>query len=94
MQQTRRRPLREGGGSHVGAGILGGPSVWRRIRETGLTVDKARDLVGQVKALTPTIHHDKFDWEMTNKDQGNFDLKMMVFLWFKSEFTSRDRKMA
>ena len=61
---------------------LKGWGVWRRIRETCLNVDKARDLVGQVKALTPTIHHDKLDWEMTDKDQGNFDLKMMVFLWF------------
>ena len=78
------------GGSHVCAGIPGGPSVllpsrielkgwevWSRIREIGLTVDKAKELVGQVKSLTPTIHHDKFDWELTDKDQGNFDLKMM-----------------
>ena len=82
------------GGSHVGCGIPGGPSVWlpsrielrrwrvwSRIRETGLTVDKVKELVGQVKSLTPAVHHDKFDWEMTDKDQVNFDLKMMVFRW-------------
>ena len=95
------------GGSHVGAGIPGGPSVWlpsriepkgwgvwSRIRETGLTDEKAKEQVGQVKSLTPAAHHDKFDWELTDKDQGNFDLKMMVFPWFKNEVTPKDRKMA
>ena len=94
------------GGSHVGDGFPGGQDVWlpsridlkgrgvrSRIRETGLTVDKAKEPVIQVKSLTPA-NHDKFDWEMTDKDQENFDLKMMVFLWFKSEVTTRDRKMA
>ena len=84
------------GCGHVGVGIPGGPAVWlpsrielkgwrvwSRIRETSLTVDKAMELVGQVKSLTPANNHDKFDWELTDKDQGNFDLKMMVFLWFK-----------
>ena len=71
------------GGSHVGARIPGGPSVWlpsrlelkgwevwSRIRETSLTVDKAKELEGQVKSLTPANHHDEFDWELTDKDQG------------------------
>ena len=31
---------------------------------------------------------------MTDKDQGYFDLKMMVFLWFKDGVTLRDRRMA
>ena len=48
----------------------------------------------QVKTLTPAVHHDKFDRELTDKDQVNLDLKMMVFLWFKSEVTPRCRKMA
>ena len=73
---------------------LKGWGVWSRIREIGLTVDKAKELVVQVKSLTPANLHDKFDWEFTDKDQVNFDLKMMVFLWFKSEVTQRDRKMA
>ena len=80
------------GGSLVGVGILGGQAVWlpsriefkgwrvwSRIRETGLTVEKAKELVGQVKSLNPANHHDEFDWELTDKDQENFDLKMMVF---------------
>ena len=84
------------GGSHVGVEISGGqalwlPSrvelkgwgVWGRIHETGLTVEKAKELVGHVKSLTPANHHDGFDWELTDKDQVNFDLKMMVCLWLK-----------
>ena len=95
------------GGSHIGPcapGVasewlptrieLKGWSVWRRIREAGITVDQARGLVGQVKSLTPFNHHEKFDWEMTDKDQGYFDLKMIVFLWFKDGVTLRDRRMA
>ena len=95
------------GGSHIGPcapGVasewlltrieLKGWGVWRRIRETGITVDQARGLVGQVKALTPVKHNEKFDWEMTAKDQGYFDLKMMVFLWFKERVTLRDRRIA
>ena len=91
------------GGSHIGPcapGVasewsptrieLKGWSVWRRTREAGITVDQARGLVGQVKSLTPVNHHEKFDWEMTDKDQGYFDLKMMVFLWFKDGVTLRD----
>ena len=68
--------------------------MWSRIRETCLTVDKAKELGVQVKSLTPGNHHDKFDCELSDKDQVNFDLKMMVFLWIKSEVTPRDRKMA
>ena len=56
--------------------------MWSRIRETGLTGEKAKELVGQVKSITPANHHDKFDWQLTGKDQVNFDLKMMGFLWF------------
>ena len=28
-----------------------------------------------------------FDWDMTDRDQGNFDTKMVVFLHFKEEVT-------
>ena len=57
--------------------------MWSRIRETGLLIDKAKELVVQVNSLTLATHHDKFDWEKTDKDQENFDLKLMVFLWFQ-----------
>ena len=33
-----------------------------------------------------------FDWELTDRDQGILDTKMLVFLWFKEEGHSRDAK--
>ena len=34
-----------------------------------------------------------FDWDMTDRDQGIFDIKMMmVFLWFKEVVTPMVRK--
>ena len=65
-----------------------------RIRATSLLLVRPKELVGQVTSLIPANLHDKFDWELTDKDQGKFDLKMMVFLWFLSEVTTRDRKLA
>ena len=67
--------------------------MWSKIRETGLTVDKAKELVVQVKLVSSAKRHEKFDWELTDKDQGNFDLKLMVLLWYNSEVTPKDRKM-
>ena len=52
------------------------------------------NLVDKVKALTSSIHHEKFDWEMIAKGQGFFELKMAVFLWFKEGVTLRDRRLA
>ena len=34
----------------------------------------------------------KFDWERTDKDQGNFDIKMMTFLWFDQKVAPYQRK--
>ena len=65
--------------------------MWRNIRVTGLT-DEARDLVGKVKFLIQDTDMDKFDWDLTPRDQGNFDFKMMTFLWFKDGITPQDRK--
>ena len=33
-----------------------------------------------------------FDWDLTDRDQGNFDTKMMAFVWFKEEVTPKGRK--
>ena len=95
------------GGSHTGPLSPGAPSewlptrielkgwgVWRKIRETGITMDETENLVDKVKALTSSIHHEKFDWEMIAKGQGFFELKMAVFLWFKEGVTLRDRRLA
>ena len=56
--------------------------MWSRIRATGLLLVRPKELVGQVTSLIPANLHDKFGWSLTDKDHGNFDLKMMVFLWF------------
>ena len=95
------------GGSHTGLLAPGAPSewvptrielkgwgVWRKIRETGITMDEAKDLVDRMKALTSSIHHDKFDWDMIAKNQGFFEIKWQSFLWFKEDVTLRDRRLA
>ena len=43
---------------------------------------------GRLKQDDPDV----FDWDLTDRDQGNFDTKMMVFLWFKEEVASMVRK--
>ena len=48
-------------------------------------MDEARNLVSKIKA---TIS----DAELTDRDQGNFDIKMMTFLWFNEGVTPRERK--
>ena len=35
---------------------------------------------------------DLFDWEPIDSDQGHFDTKLRVFLWFKEEVTPMIRK--
>ena len=35
---------------------------------------------------------DKFDWDLTARDQGNFDINMLAFLWFKDGVTPMVRK--
>ena len=71
---------------------LKGWEVWRNIRGTGITVDEARDSVSKVKIMTPDADVNKFNWDLTEQDQGNFDVKMMTFLWFNDEVTPHDRK--
>ena len=34
----------------------------------------------------------KSNWDMTDRDQGNFEFKMMVFLWFNEDVNLRERK--
>ena len=45
-------------------------------------MDEARDLVGKVKILNLETDKNKFDWDSTAHSQGNFDIKMVTFLWF------------
>ena len=54
-------------------------------------MDEAKDLVSQTKATIPDLDLNKFDWEWTDRDQENFDFKMMTFLWFNEGVTPHDR---
>ena len=71
---------------------LKGWGVWRNIRGTGITVDEARTLVGEIKTRTSEADLGKFNWDLTDRDQGNFEFTMMEFLWFKGDVNSRRRE--
>ena len=61
--------------------------VWRNIRGTGITMDEARTLVSGMQAMMSDADLNKFTWELTDRDQGNFEFKMMAFLWFNEDVT-------
>ena len=65
--------------------------VWRNIRDTVITMEEAKGLVSQIKAMIPTADLNKFNWELTDRDQGNSDVKMMTFLWFNENVTPHER---
>ena len=48
-------------------------------------MDEARTLVSDTKATISEADLNKLNWEYTDQDQGNFELKMMAFLCFKEE---------
>ena len=37
---------------------------------------------------------DEFDWEAIDQEQGRFEGEVMVFLWFRAEDNSKDRRRA
>ena len=59
----------------------GGRCGRRNVHGTGIT-----------KPGTWSADLNKFIWDLTDRDQGNFDIKMMTFLWFNDGVTSHDRK--
>ena len=65
---------------------------WRNIRGTGITMDEAKQLVSKAKARVKQDDLDMFDWDLTDRDQGIFDTKMTVFLWFTEGVTPMVRK--
>ena len=71
---------------------LKGWRVWRDTSGTGITLDEARDSVGKVKILIQDTDMDKFDWDLTARDQRDFDIKVMTLLWFKDRVTPQDPK--
>ena len=66
---------------------LKGWGCWRNIRGTGITLDEAKELISVTKARIKQDDLNVFDCDLTDRDQGNFDTRMMVFLWFKEVVT-------
>ena len=66
---------------------LKGWGCWKNIRGTGITLDEAKQLVSTVKARLKQDDLNILDWDVTDRDQGNFDTKMMAFMWFNEEVT-------
>ena len=60
---------------------LQGWGCWRNIRGTGITLEEAKALVSRAKARIKQDDLHVFDWHLTNRDQGNFDTKMMGVLF-------------
>ena len=60
---------------------------WRNIRGTGISLEEAKALISATKVRLRLDEMNVFDWDLTDRDQGTFDTKMMVFLWFKEGVT-------
>ena len=58
---------------------------WRNVPGTGITLEKAEQLVCMTKARLKQEDLNLFDRERTDRDQGIFDTTMMAFLWFREE---------
>ena len=54
-----------------------GWGCWRNIRGTGITLDKPEQLVSKTKARLKQYELNMFDWNLTDRDQGIFDTKMI-----------------
>ena len=65
---------------------------WRNIRGAGITIEEAKQLVCMTNSRLKREELNLFDWERTDSDQGIFDTKMIVFLWFKEGVTPIIRK--
>ena len=59
---------------------------WRHIPGTGITLKEAKQLISDTKARIKPDDLNMFDWDFTDRDQRNLDIKMMVFLWFKENY--------
>ena len=57
---------------------LKGWSCWRRH-----SMDETKQLIRMAKARLKQDDLNVFDWDLTDRDQGNLDTKMMAFMWFK-----------
>ena len=64
-----------------------GRGSWRNIRGTCITTEEAKQLVSKTMARLKQDDLNMLDWELTDSDQGIFDTKMMMFLWFQEGVT-------
>ena len=60
---------------------------WRNIRSSGITLEETKELISVTNVGIKQDDLNVLDWDLTDRDQGNFDTKMMVFLWFKEGVT-------
>ena len=58
---------------------LNGWEVWRNISATGITMHEVRNLVSGIGAMNSDTDLNKFNWELTDRDQGNFDSRWWPF---------------
>ena len=59
---------------------------WRNIRGIGITLDEAKELITVTEARTKQEDLKVFDWDLIDRDQENFDTKIMLFLFKKGSF--------
>ena len=55
-------------------------------------MDETKPSVGQTKTMVPDADLGKFNWDLTVTDQGNFEFKTLMFLWFSGYVIPRERK--
>ena len=53
---------------------------------------EARTLVSEIKSVISEADFGKFNWESIDLDQGNFEFKMMAFLWFHEDVNLQESK--
>ena len=73
---------------------LKGWGVWRDIRGIGITEADTKTLIGQVKTRIAVADLGNFSWDLTDKDQEIFELKMLRFLWFSDDVIPREQTCA
>ena len=70
---------------------LKGWRAWRNIRGTGITLSEGKELSSDTKARVKLDDLNKFDWERTDRDQGNFDIIVDVSWTFKISHTKEEK---
>ena len=69
--------------------IIKGWEDWDDVSGSAIDVGEVGSLVGAL--YTRMTLHDRLDWEATEQQQGNLELKMMVHLWFRAGVSAWNR---